>query len=84
VRTENHGSAVRNFIQLFHEYRTLGAQVLDHETVVYHFVAHIDGRAEARQRLLDDFMARSTPAQKPRGWRELLACGAVSRNGRAL
>jgi len=31
------------------------------------FVAHIDGRAEALERELDDLDCRSTPAQKPRG-----------------
>ena len=36
------------------EYRALGAQVVDDELVMHHFVAHIDRRAEALQCLLDD------------------------------
>ena len=55
MRAEDDCRAVRNFIQLLHEHRTLGTQVFDHEAVVHHFVSYVDGCTEARQRLLDDF-----------------------------
>ena len=51
---EDHGGAVRHLGEGIHEHRALGAQVLDHEAVVHHLVAHVDGSAEALKRLLDD------------------------------
>ena len=40
--------------ELLDEHRAQPAQALDHMTVVYHFVAHVDRRAEQLQRALDD------------------------------
>ena len=42
-------------------------QVVDHIGVVHDLVAHVDGRAELAQARSTISMARSTPAQKPRG-----------------
>ena len=56
-----------HLVELLDEHRALGAQVVDHELVVHDLVAHVDRRAELRERRSTIAMARSTPAQKPRG-----------------
>ncbi len=42
--TEDDGRVVRHFIQLFDKDRALVTQLVDHELVMDHFVAHVDGR----------------------------------------
>ena len=54
VRAEDHGAAGGHLVQLLDEHRALGAQVVDHEPVVHDLVAHVDRRAELRERALDD------------------------------
>src|SRR5512139_3420764 len=55
VRTENQDAAGRHVGQVFDEHRALLAQVVHHELVVHHFVAHIDGRAMQLDGTLHDF-----------------------------
>ena len=45
---------LRDLLQLLDEDRALRLQALHHVAVVHDLVAHIDGRAEALERLLDD------------------------------
>ena len=54
VRAEDHDHAVRHLVELVDEHRAARAQVVDHELVVHHFVAHVDRRAEHLQRAVDD------------------------------
>src|SRR5690606_29853036 len=54
VGTEDDDDVVRHLIQLFDEYRASGTQILDHELVVHHFMAHVDRRTEHFQRAVDD------------------------------
>ncbi len=67
VRGEDHRGAVRHLVEFLDEHRALGAQAVDHVAVVHHFVPHVDRRAEQRSARSTISMARSTPAQKPRG-----------------
>ncbi len=69
---EDDDDVVRHLVELFDEDGATVAQVLDHELVVHHFVAHIDRRAEDFQARLTISIARSTPAQKPRGLASLI------------
>ena len=66
-RTPPARGVVRNFVQFLDENRALGPQAVDHVAVVHDLVADIDRRAVDRQRRSTISMARSTPAQKPRG-----------------
>jgi len=54
VRAEDHRASGGNLVQLLYEDRPFGAQVLDHRAVVHDLVAHVDRRAVARERALDD------------------------------
>ena len=54
VRAEDQRGAGRHVGQLFDEDGAFRFQVVDDIGVVHDLVAHIDGRAEARQRALDD------------------------------
>ena len=67
VGGEHHRHAVGHLVELVDEHRALGLQAVDDEAVVDDLVADIDRRAIALERQLDDRIARSTPAQKPRG-----------------
>src|SRR4029079_18977236 len=54
VRAEDHGRAVRHFLELINEDRALRTQLVDDIAVVHDFMAHIDRRAERLERALDD------------------------------
>ena len=54
VRAEDDGGAGRHFVEFLDENRAALAQVLDDETVVHDFVAHVDRRAQGFDRALDD------------------------------
>jgi hypothetical protein len=68
VGRENHRRlGVGDFGEFLDENRALGLEALDHVAVVHDLVTDIDRGAIALQRLLDESIARTTPAQKPRG-----------------
>src|SRR5690554_5281186 len=52
---EDHQFVVWHFVQLVHKDRAALPQVADHELVVDHFVAHVDGRHEHVQCAVYDF-----------------------------
>ena len=54
VRGEDDGASRRDLVELLDEHRALLAQVVDDELVVHDLVAHVDRRAVALERLLDD------------------------------
>ena len=54
VRREHDGASGRNLVQLLDEHRAFRLQVVDDEAVMNDFMAHVDRRAELRERLLDD------------------------------
>src|SRR5205814_6735868 len=54
VRAEHDGCAAGNFVELLDEHRALALQIIDDEAVMHDLVAHVDRRAELRERLLDD------------------------------
>jgi hypothetical protein len=54
VRAEDHRRAVRDGVQFLDEDRPQGAQPVHDEAVVHDLVAHVDRRAEQRDRALDD------------------------------
>ncbi|MNC44449.1 hypothetical protein D3C75_933550 [compost metagenome] len=54
VGAEDDDDVVRHLVQLFDENRPARAQILDHELVVHHFMAHVDRRAEHFQGAIDD------------------------------
>ena len=65
--TEDDRRADRNLIELFNEYRTAGAQIVDHELVVHDFMAHVNRCTQHIQRTIDDFNgAVDTGAETPR------------------
>jgi hypothetical protein len=51
---ENHRCAVRHLGQFLDEHGALGLESVDHVAVVYHFMPHVDWRAELFQRAFDD------------------------------
>ena len=68
VGGENHRRlGVRDFGEFLDEDRALGLEALHHVAVVHDLVADIDRRPVALERLLDESIARTTPAQNPRG-----------------
>ena len=54
MRGEHDRRAGGHFVELLDEHRALRLQVVDDEPVVDDLVAHVDRRAELRERLLDD------------------------------
>ncbi len=54
VRRKDDDHVVGHLMQFLDEDRAAFAQAVDHETVVYHFMAHVDRRAEHVQRPVDD------------------------------
>ena len=54
VRGEHDRAAGRNLVELLDEHGAFRLQIVDDELVVHDFVAHVDRRAELRERLLDD------------------------------
>ena len=70
--------AGRHVVQVLDEDRALVAQVVHHVGVVDDFVAHVDRRAELAASARSTIsMARSTPAQKPRGWASRISLSIV-------
>ena len=69
MRRENHGriGTGRHFAEFLDENGALGAQALDHVAVMHDFVTDIDRGAVKREQRSTNSMARTTPAQKPRG-----------------
>jgi len=66
----------RTCCRSFDEHRALGAQIIDHEFVVHHLMAHVDGRAvtvPVRVRTDADGAFNARP-QKPRGWLVRTSC----------
>ena len=51
---EHDVTSLRHLVQLLDEHGTLRLEILDHGAVMHDFMADIDGRAIAAQRLLDD------------------------------
>jgi len=74
---DRHG-AVRDLLKLVDEPRPFVLQVLHHGAMCHDLVAHIDRRADFSIDFSTMSMARTTPAQKPRGWAKMpsshLAC----------
>ena len=64
---ENDDIIVRDFAKLLNKYSSTLLQAFYNETIVYHFMSHID-RRDTFQGLSTILIARSTPAQKPRGF----------------
>jgi hypothetical protein len=63
-------SNLGRFLHFFDEHGALGFQVIDHELVVDHLVAHVDGCAEFLQGLFDDGDgAVDAGAETARDWR---------------
>ena len=58
---------VGDLVEFLDEDRALGAQALDHVAVVHDLVADIDRRPVSASARSTESMARTTPAQKPRG-----------------
>jgi hypothetical protein len=58
---------VGDLVQFLDENRALGLQAFDHIAVVHDFVTDIDRGAVERRARSTVSMARTTPAQKPRG-----------------
>ena len=82
MRGEDDRGAVRHLVELVDEHRAELAQALDHVHVVHHLVAHVDRRAEQPMARSTMSIARSTPAQKPRGLASRIfhaACAACAR-----
>ncbi len=68
MRGKYHGTVVGHLVELIDEDRAKAAQPIDDEAVVDDFVAHIDRRAEALERELDDLdRAVDAGAKAPRG-----------------
>jgi hypothetical protein len=67
VRGKYHASAFGHFVQLLDEDCAHFFQALDDGAVMDNFVAHIDGLLYFSSASSTMRMARSTPAQKPRG-----------------
>jgi hypothetical protein len=55
VSTEDQNAAGWNFIEVFDKYCSLFFQILHHETVVHHFMPHVDRGTVCTQRTLDNF-----------------------------
>ena len=51
---KNHRRIVGNLVELLDEHRAAQLELFDHVAIMDNFVTHIDRRAIARQRLLDD------------------------------
>jgi hypothetical protein len=67
VGAEDDGAAGWHFVKFLDEHRALGTQVVADKLVVHDFMAHVDRRTEFSRARSTMAMARSTPAQKPRG-----------------
>jgi hypothetical protein len=67
VSGEDDDAVVRHLIQLFDEDGARLLELVHHVAVVHHFVTDIDGAPNFSSALSTMLMARSTPAQKPRG-----------------
>ena len=83
MRGENDRPSVRHLVQLLDENRSQPAQPVDDEAVMDDFVAHIDRRAEALDRQLDDLDGAVDPgAEAARGgdqdFEARLGAGAMS------
>ena len=68
VGGEDGHRAGRDLVELIDEHRASGAQVLDHVAIMDDLVSHIDRRPYFFRARSTISIARSTPAQKPRGW----------------
>ena len=55
MRAENDRATRRNFVEFLDENRAALAQVLDHETIVHDFMAHVDRGAQGFDRALHDY-----------------------------
>ena len=74
----NDAHAFGNVVDVIDENRALFGQLVDHETVVHDLFADVDGGAEVSSAMLTTSMARTTPAQKPRGLRRRTLLAATS------
>ena len=54
VCAEDHDRAIGHFVEFIDEHCTTLAQIIDHETVVHHLVAHVDRCAENLEGTIDD------------------------------
>ena len=73
VRAEDDRRAVGHFVEFLDEDRAAVLELVDHVAVVHDFVAHVDRRAERSSARLTISIARSTPAQKPRGLARMMS-----------
>ena len=68
MRGEDDRRAFGHCVEFLHEHRALFLKPFNDKAVVDNFVAHIDRRAVFRRaRVSTIWIARSTPAQNPRG-----------------
>src|SRR5206468_11537107 len=82
VCAEDGDGAGRNFAEVLDEARSLRAQRIDDMSVVHDLVPHVHGRAELRERLLDDIDGADHTGTKSSWLREKNAHAANS-SGRA-
>ena len=65
--TEDDNAVVGHLVQLVDEHGAPLPQVLHHELVVHHLVAHVDRRTEHVQRAVDDIDCAVHPGAKAPG-----------------
>ena len=65
VRAEHGDGAFGHLVEFVDKAGALGAQVLDHTSVVHDLVAHVDRGAELLQRAFDDLNGPHNPGAEP-------------------
>lgn len=83
VGTENDGRIVRNFVQLFNKDRPAIAQTIHDIAVMDDLVAHINRAPNTSIARSTISIARSTPAQKPRGLASWILNSVITESPRA-
>lgn len=78
VGAEDDDVVVRHLVEFLDEDGATGAQVLDHELVVHHFVTHVDRRAEDFQGAVDDLDGAVDTGAEATGVGEFDVHGGVS------
>src|SRR5579885_3648922 len=83
---EDQRTVVRDLRQVVHEHGALGGQLADHTLVVDDLVAHVDRRAPALQRPLDDVdracHARAEPARRSHDDLHISQSSVATKRGR--
>src|SRR5260364_155260 len=83
VSAENKHAACWDLLKRFHKNHALAAQLIDHHRVMDNLMPYIDRRAETRERATIS-IARSTPAQKPRGCASRTSGSVEENSGMAI